>query len=95
MRAKGNLGDEFAAGVGLDGTVARRRLGSAGAILKGANPAEMPAMQPTQFEFVINMKTAGSLGLDVHPSVSGARRRGHRLTALSPLLARSGQTDRL
>ena len=38
-----------------------------GQILKGANPAEMPVMQPTQFDFIINMKTAGSLGLDVHP----------------------------
>ena len=24
-------------------------------------------MRPTQFDFIINMKTAGSLGLDVHP----------------------------
>jgi putative tryptophan/tyrosine transport system substrate-binding protein len=65
----------FAAGGGLmaygpdTAEIFRQAAGYIDLILKGALPAELPVQQPTKYQFTVNLKTAGALGLAMPPTL--------------------------
>jgi putative ABC transport system substrate-binding protein len=63
-RAEAAWGALLSYGADLD-DLYRRRTAYVDLIMKGAKPADLPVQQPTKFEFIINLKTANELGVQI------------------------------